>query len=485
MGAIMKITMILFFVFICVSLSATADIQVTYTGYTDEQILAFEHATYIWEPLLNSSVPIRINATLQTIPGFVEITIPNLIRNFPGAPVQDVWYSTALAHSIAGVDLNPEEADFDLVVNPSNNWYYGLDGNCPPGSFDFITEMMKGVAYGIGYLSSFYVQQGYGTYGALDPSVLGLTPSFAWEQMQGSPAIYDTFVCNAQGQSLVDSNLFPNPSPALNAQLTGGNLRYSGAHGMLYNGDQEPILYAGAFNLARTARLSADVYNGTENASGVTTAYYGSVLRYPAPIVLGMLEDQGWDININLLLASPTNLSADTLDGDVLLGWDAPLTDYIVQGYQVCRDGVMIGSTDTASYLDLDLPAGSYYYTIEAIYSMGTSEPSNGYSVEIPVGSIDPSLSPSPIELTLYPNPSSSAPSINLSLKAASPVRLALFDIKGRKLGERLLDLDQPGLHQLGSLTELMNTGKLPAGIYILKCTGSLEQASRRFLLLR
>jgi hypothetical protein len=110
---------------------------------------------------------------LQTIPGFVEITIPNLIRNFPGAPVQDVWYSTALANSIAGVDLNPEEADFDLVVNPSNNWYYGLDGNCPPGSFDFITEMMKGVAYGIGYLSSFYVQNGYGTYGALDPSVLG------------------------------------------------------------------------------------------------------------------------------------------------------------------------------------------------------------------------------------------------------------------------------------------------------------------------
>ncbi len=154
------------------------------------------------------------------------------------------------------------------------------------------------------------------------------------------------------------------------------------------------------------------------------TAYYGSVLRYPAPIVLGMLEDQGWDININLLLASPTNLSADTLDGDVLLGWDAPLTDYIVQGYQVCREGVNIGSTDTASYLDLDLPAGSYYYTIEAIYSMGTSEPSNGYSVEIPVASSDPYLSPSPIELSLYPNPSSSAPTVSI-FRSKQPSRSA------------------------------------------------------------
>jgi hypothetical protein len=70
----MKLTMILFFcLYLCVFV-CTADIQITYTGYTDEQILAFEHATYIWErysiPVFRSgsTPPCRPSPALWRLP---------------------------------------------------------------------------------------------------------------------------------------------------------------------------------------------------------------------------------------------------------------------------------------------------------------------------------------------------------------------------------------------------------------------------------
>jgi len=472
---------------LCLSLFATADIQVTYIGFTTEQQAAFEYATSIWEPILTSTVPIKIHAVVQAVPGYVVITLPNLIHNFAAAPTQNVWYSTALANALTDTELNAGEADVDFIINPSQPWYYGLDGNCPASSIDFVTEMTKAIAYGLGYQSSFYVQQGYGSYGMLNPSVLGLSTSFTWEPMQNMPVLYDTFVCNTQGQYLTNTTLFTNPSPALNAQITGGSLRYHGTFGMQYYANQEPVLYANGFNLARTARLLAATYDSSENAPGVPTAYNGNVMHYISPIVLGILQDQGWVINPQSLLAVPTGLLGNVSGSSVLLSWQAPNTPYDIHEYRVYRDDTLLGTTTDLGWMDEDLqPGTSATYYVSAIYSLGPSALSEGAFVQMPSANDDPALSPSAtLQLAVAPNPFSGTCHIAINLKQAGDLTLSVFDLKGRDLG-----IIHRSAHAQGSLDCTWN-GKdakgqqLPVGLYFLKAESRGRSSVSKVILVR
>src|SRR5262249_44341455 len=83
-------------------------------------------------------------------------------RDFPNAPVPATWYPQALANSIAQVDLAPTQAD--IVAHFSSNldgpsclgatsWYYGLDGNAPPGTVDLVTTVLHELTHGLGCTS--------------------------------------------------------------------------------------------------------------------------------------------------------------------------------------------------------------------------------------------------------------------------------------------------------------------------------------------
>jgi len=71
--------------------------------------------------------------------------------NFAKAPFTNTWYPQALANSLTGKDLSPDNDDIEALFNssvggtdvnnclPDNPWYYGLDGNPPAGKIDFVT----------------------------------------------------------------------------------------------------------------------------------------------------------------------------------------------------------------------------------------------------------------------------------------------------------------------------------------------------------
>lgn len=121
----MKATLLFLFVLLVTGLTAQATIDVTYTGFTAEQEAAFEAGVALWEPLINSDVPIKINARFQALTGFSLVTIPNMNRNFTGAPLTNIWYPTALANAMTGTEINPGEADVDFFINinqPSNQY---------------------------------------------------------------------------------------------------------------------------------------------------------------------------------------------------------------------------------------------------------------------------------------------------------------------------------------------------------------------------
>lgn len=482
----MKTLCVAVFLSFVAGLCATADIQVTYTGYSAEQQAAFERAVNLWEPVLTSSVPIRINATQQNLPGFVIVVIPNLIRDFAAAPQTNLWYPTSLANMLSGTDLNPTEADIDVILNPGYNWYLGEEPTCPANQMDLCTEIHKAVTYGLGYMSSLYVSSGYGSYGMLDPSVLGLSTSFVWESMQGAPTQYDTHVLNTAGQYLCDTNSFANPSPQLAAQITGGQLRWHGTLADVYAGNTQPVLYAGSFNLARTARLSADAYNGTENAPGVPTAYNGTCYRYPAPIVLGILIDLGWDLDYATLTPAPEMLNGYAEYQNVILAWNPPPSEYNVLQYKIYRDDVLVGTANTTAFTETNVPWGDYNYNVTAVYTLGESPVSNTAVVLVGSPVDDPGNAPSAtLLLGVAPNPFGERCTVDLAAKAGTPLWAGIYDLRGRRVAElyrgtatgQNIRLEWDGKDARGQ--------NAPTGIYFIRALAGNAGEARKILKLR
>jgi len=355
-----------------------------------------------------------------------------------------------------------------------------MEGECPLNSYDFITEVHKSIALGLGYMPSFYVQGTMGTYGMLDPSVLGLNTSFTWESMQGLPVLYDTHICNVDQQFLTDSSQFANVSNALYLQLTGGNLRYHGTHGNLWGGGEQPVLYAGTYNLARTARLLSTNYVDTENAPGVPIAYYGNVLRYPAPIILGILKDLGWNIHTAPLIANPANFSASVLLNNVFLEW-APIETPYTYSTQVYRNGELLANVWESSFVDEGLATQVYEYQIRHQYNFGLSEYSEILTVEVPISVSDPEAIPvAGIKLNIFPNPIREEAQIKIFSPQASLLKLSLYDIRGRKCQ----DIFSGTLAKGTSSIDLQLGYHYPAGIYFINAHDGKHSTNSKILVL-
>jgi len=98
----------------------------------------------------------------------------NIEANYPNAPLQNDWYHSALANSIAGTDLYPgsdiiDGADIVAFFNSNlgtpgcleaSTWYYGLDNNPGPNQIDFLNVFMHELSHGLGF--SNFVNEGTG-----------------------------------------------------------------------------------------------------------------------------------------------------------------------------------------------------------------------------------------------------------------------------------------------------------------------------------
>jgi Fibronectin type III domain len=71
--------------------------------------------------------------------------------------------------------------------------------------------------------------------------------------------------------------------------------------------------------------------------------------------------------------AAPKGLIAKTVNStQVQLSWTASTAVVEVEGYRIYRDGIQVGSSASASYLDAGLaPAKSYAYSVAAVYRGG------------------------------------------------------------------------------------------------------------------
>ena len=144
------------------------------TTLGQQRLIAFEYAAQLWAKQVVSAVEIRISATFDPLAcGAASTTLGvagpvSVFRDFAGAPRADTFYPAALADSLAGTDLAPDEDDIDATFNSvfgttcpfPAGWYYGLDAQPPGEDSDFVTVVLHELGHGFGFLTLVDVDTG-------------------------------------------------------------------------------------------------------------------------------------------------------------------------------------------------------------------------------------------------------------------------------------------------------------------------------------
>jgi uncharacterized repeat protein (TIGR01451 family) len=340
---------------------------------------AFTYAANLWGALLNSSVPIKINACWAHLSSGVlgHSGAAGFYRDFAGAPQANTWYSVALANALGGADLNGSaNAEMDIAYsNNGINWYFGTDGNTPISQYDFVSVVLHEITHGLNFAGSMWVSGGQGSWG------LETSPPYR-------PLVYDRFAEDGNGVSLLNTSTYPNPSAALASALTGhvGGVFFDGTNADAANGGSRVQLYTpSTWQSGSSYSHLAEIFNGTPNALMTYSLNDGESIHSPGPVTCGILQDMGWPGGCASVPNAPSNLNASALSQTrIKLTWNDNSSDE--SGFKVERspDGStswsQIGATlaNVAVYTDTNLTCNTpYYYRVRAYNTGGDSNYSN------------------------------------------------------------------------------------------------------------
>jgi hypothetical protein len=277
--------------------------SITTTGTNPTIDSAINYATFTWSQYLNSAVPIKINVVYTNLTGGgpLAVTFPNGRKDFLGAPEAAVWYATSLANSIAGTELNPGEFDMDIYVNSSVNYYFGLDGIPGSNQYDFISVFLHEISHGLGTGSISKIDAGVGSFGMLDSSSTApFVASFPFPELEGLPSIWDIHLVNGIGEQITDTLLYPNISTALGNQFESNDLFFSGTNATTANGGSQPKIFAPSTYESGSSlqHFNESTFPNSSGNSLLTPYFYNNEVEHnPGELLVGALQDIGWDIN--------------------------------------------------------------------------------------------------------------------------------------------------------------------------------------------
>jgi hypothetical protein len=384
----------------------SAQIEVAYTGFTNEARAAFSYAVDIWSSLLRSDVKIKIRAIFTTMSEPGALASAGATSYYRGSSINaqfaDLFYPVALAEKIAARDLNDErEFDIDVRFNSAAAWFYGLSGSTPSTNYDFVTVAIHELCHGLGFADSFNTTESQGSYG-----------------LSGTPVIYDNFVEDNTGKRLTNKLFYANPSPLLRAALTGNSLFFSGPLTMRHTSGIRPQLYApGTWDSGSSVSHLNE--SNTPQVDALMTPFVarGEAIHDPGKLTMSMLGDLGW-INTRIVHTpvddSELNLSEVDLSFDVLtdtLLQKGSIKLYFSRNGSGLYDSLSVGSSVTGGTFHGSIPIPeyntltSYYLAVSDTFGRTWNSPSAGragpYTFFIGADTVKPIISHKPLAFIL------------------------------------------------------------------------------------
>ncbi|WP_167604920.1 T9SS type A sorting domain-containing protein [Maribellus sediminis] len=266
----------------------TAEIIVEFgSGFPEDARNALNYAVGIWASIIESDVPIHINARWSSTLGTNTLAScgpETYYTNFKNIPFENRYYAVAIAEKIAGEELNGvSRSDVEATFSSRINWYYGTDGNTPTDKYDFVSVALHEIAHGLGFTGFFYVDAEAGMGG------------YAYYEY-GDATTFDMLVEKLSGSQLLNTTLFSNPSAELKSALT-GSLYANSPVAKSENSGVRPRLYSpSTYNDGSSVYHLNDFTYGTGNENSLMThaVGMGEAIHDPGPLARGIMEDIGW-----------------------------------------------------------------------------------------------------------------------------------------------------------------------------------------------
>ena len=345
---------------------AKSKFEVKYNNFPDWAKKEVQAAVDVWSADFSSPVTISVDASWgrSSSWGILGSARPtNFYSAFAGAPDPSLWYSSALANSLAGKDLDKSNPEMIIQVNSGAAWNTRGDGSPSNNEYDLESVFLHEIAHGLGFLSNDAYDSFYGI-ASLD-----------------QPTPYDAYAQTADGRRLAD---LPSPSLELGKALT-TSLVWSGPLGIKANNGVKPKLYTPSTyeSGSSTSHLDEATFSKTGLDSVMTPNLDpGEIFKEPGPLLLAMMEDMRNKPPTGVAVGLPEvprNVQAFVADSAALITFDPPVNIRTAQisEYQVknLKTGVEKKALSSPIVISGLKNGTSYTFSVVAKNSLGLSEP--------------------------------------------------------------------------------------------------------------
>ena len=355
-----------------VNLEKKSNFVPIYNNVPDVAKASIQRAIDIWSENFSSKVPVNVDVAWTKAPNstiLASASAKNIFSNFNGAPDKTLYYPSALANALAGVDLDVGEPELEINVTTGDFWYYGLDGKCPSNKYDLVSVILHEMAHGLGFMS--------GTY--YDPATR------VGRFLQ--PTAFDAYVQLPDGRRLVD---LPSPSLEIGAALT-STLLWSGANALKANNGVKPLLFTPSVyeQGSSTSHLDEKTFsNSFENSVMTPNLSAGEVFHLPGTLLLAIFEDLRMKPPAGIATGLPgsvQNVRAVIGDKSAIIKFDPPadfrfaqIDSYLIENLQT---GEIVKAPESPVVINGLKNGTKYTFSVKAVNSAGTSEPAKSNQI--------------------------------------------------------------------------------------------------------